>query len=61
MRFLGRDCAMLQFSATSPLLRYFIHNCGEHGQYHTVLIYELVKHVFEFMKEVVNSSVASVL
>ena len=56
VRFLGHDCAtrlssMLQFSATSPLVRYFIYNCGEHGQYRAVLIYELVKHVFEFIKE----------
>ena len=56
MRFLGRDCAaslssMLQFLATSPLVRYFINDCGEHGQYHAVLIYELVKHVFEFVEE----------
>ena len=56
MRFLGCDCAarlssMLQFLATSPLVCYFIYNCGEHGQYHAVLIYELVKHVFEFVEE----------
>ena len=30
---------------------YFIYNCGEHGQYHAALIFKLVKHVFEFIKE----------
>jgi len=42
---------MLQFLAASLLVRYFIYDCGEHGQYRAVLIYELVKHVFEFVKE----------
>jgi len=56
MRFLEHDCAtrwssMLQFLATAPSMRYFIYNCGEHGQYRAVLIYELVKHEFEFIKE----------
>jgi len=57
MRFLEHDCAtrwssMLQFLATSPLVSYFIYACGEQGQYRAVLVYELVKHVFEFVKEV---------
>jgi len=43
---------MLQFLATSLLVRYFIYDCGEQGQYRAVLVYELVKHVFEFVKEV---------
>ena len=56
MRFLEHDYAthwssMLQFVSTAPLVRYFIYNFGEHGQYRAVLIYELVKHEFEFIKE----------
>ena len=42
---------MLQFLATSPLVLYFIYDCGEQGQYRAVLVCELVKHVFEFVKE----------
>jgi len=56
MRFIEHDCAtcwssMLQFLATSPLVRCFIYDCGEQGQYRAVLVCELVKHVFEFVKE----------
>jgi len=42
---------MLQFLATAPLVGSFNYDCGGHGQYHAVLICELVKHV---LRKVVN-------